>query len=290
MRFLLRGVLAVIALLALSAGYLIWNNNRSVTPPSQDQLNTTLEDGIRWLANHRQKILNDSNPMLWLMVQQAGDVSGDIRLKSLFADYKQRYLDKHPNNIWRPLFYPKSWVPVRFEEIANLPYYNWFFIYAYTCDRDLAKVPEIAAQNDPAFCNKHLIRPACVTHQMMGLLLLKRSQCGDQLQLDSSIETLQQRIRTQLTRDPRVVDVYMQRVLMLVESGAGDTVKPVWLQQLTDAQQPDGGWNAFMPLIPMGGGRSIGTSRLLSIGAPRSNFHMTAQGVLLFALLTHPQQ
>ena len=125
---------------------------------------------------------------------------------------------------------------------------------------------------------------------MMGLLLLKRSQCGDQVQLDSSIETLQQRIHTQMTWDPRVVDVYMQRVLMLVESGAGDTVKPVWLQQLIDAQQPDGGWSAFMPLVPIGGGCSIGTSRLLSIGAPRSDFHITAQGVLLFALLTNPQQ
>jgi hypothetical protein len=87
-----------------------------------------------------------------------------------------------------------------------------------------------------------------------------------------------------------VVDVYMQRVLMLVKSGAGGLVKPVWLQQLIDAQQPDGGWSGFMPLVPVGGGRSIGTNRLLSIGAPRSDFHITAQGILLFALLTNPQQ
>ena len=290
MRFLLRGVLVVIALMALAGGYSVWHNNRSVAPPDHDQLNTTLENSIRWLTNHRVKILDTSNPMLWRMVQQAGDISGDERLQALFADYAQRYLDMRSNNIWRPLFYPKSWVPVRFEEIADFPYYNWHFIYAYTCDRDLAKVPEIAAQNDPAFCDRHPLRPACVTHQMMGLLLLKRSQCGDQVQLGHSIETLQQRIHTQMTWDPRVVDVYMQRVLMLVESGAGDTVKPVWLQQLIDAQQPDGGWSAFMPLVPIGGGRSIGTSRLLSIGAPRSDFHITAQGVLLFALLTHPQQ
>jgi len=289
-RLLLRGILAAIALLALSGGYLIWNNNRSVAPPDQDQLNTTLENSIRWLTDHRAKILDTSNQILWRMVQQAGDVTGDTRLKSLFADYEQRYINKRPNNIWRPLFYPKSWVPVRFEEIADFPYYNWHFLYAITCDRDLGKVPEIAAQNDPAFCDQYQyrLRPACVTHQMIGLLLLKRSQCGDQVQLDSSIETLQQRIRTQLTWDPRVVDVYMQRVLMLVKSGAGDTVKPVWLQQLIDAQQPDGGWASFMPLIPVGGGRSIGISRLLSIGAPRSDFHITAQGVLLFALLANP--
>ena len=288
MRFLLRGILVVVAVLALYGSYLVWNNNRSAAAPDQDQLKTTLENSIQWLVEHRQEILDSNNPMLWLMVQQANDITDDARLKELFADYAQRYIDTRPNNIWRPLFYPNSWVPVRFEQIANFPYYNWHFIYSFTCDQELAEVPEISAQNDPAFCDRYPFRPACVTHQMMGLLLLKRSKCGDQAELDSSIEILQQRIHTQLTWDPRVVDVYMQRVLMLVESGAGDLVKPVWLQQLIDSQQPDGGWSPFMPLIPVGGARSIGTKRLLSIETPRSDFHMTAQGVLLFALLTHP--
>jgi len=290
MRFLLRGVLFVVILLVLSSGYLVWDNNRSVTPPEASQLNTALERGIQWLVDHRQRILDTDNPMLWRIVQQAGDITGDTRLRTLFGDYTQRYLDRHPNNVWRPLFYPKSWVPVRFEDIASLPYYNWHFIYAYTCDQELAQVPEITAQNDPAFCDQHLLSPACATHQMMGLLLLKRSQCGDQIQLGNTVKALQQRIHNQLTWDPRVVDVYMQRVLMLVESGAGDTVKPIWLQQLINAQQPDGGWSSFMPIIPIGGGRSIGIKRLPAIGAPRSNFHMTAQGVLLFGLLTNPPQ
>lgn len=258
-------------------------------PPSEEELKITLESSIQWLIDNEQKILASPNPMLWRMVQQAGDLSGDVRLKVLFSTYAQRYLDKQPNNIWRPLFYPNSWVPVRFEDIASHPYYNWHFIYASSCDRDLGSMPQIAAQNDPAFCDQHRLKPACVTHQMMGLLLLKRSQCGDQGQLARSIEILQQRIHVQLTWDPRVVDVYMQRVLMLVESGAGDSVKPVWIQQLIDAQQADGGWATFMPLIPVGGGRSIGFKRLISIDAPKPDFHITAQGVLLFALLAHPQ-
>jgi len=287
MRFLLRGILVVVTLLVLSSGYFIWKNNRSAAPANHDRLNTSLENGIQWLTDHQGKILGENNPMLWFMVQQAGNITGDTRLKTLFSDYSQRYLDKHHNNVWRPLYYPNTWVPVRFEDIASFPYYNWHFIYAYTCDQELAQVPEITAQNDPAFCDQHLLSPACATHQMMGLLLLKRSQCGDQAKLGENINSLQRRIHSQLTWDPRVVDIYMQRVLMLVESGAGDTVKPIWLQQLIDAQQPDGGWSSFMPLIPIGGGRSIGITRLPGIRAPRSNFHMTAQGVLLFSLLTN---
>ncbi len=290
MRFLLRGFLTSIAILALSSIYLIWNNNRSALPPDQAQLDTALENSVQWLLDHRQHILDDSNAILWHMLQQAGDISGDKRLKNLFADYEQHFIEVNPNNIWRPLFYPQSWIPVRFEDIASFPDYNLYFIYAITCDQDLSRRPEITAQNDPAFCDGHAFRPACVTHQMMGQLLMKRTQCGDQVKLNNSIEVLQKRIRTQLTWDPRVVDVYMQRVLMLVESGAGNLIKPVWIQQLLDAQQPDGGWSPFMPLLPVGGGRSIGTSRLLSIGAPRSNFHMVAQGVLLFTLLANQQQ
>ena len=290
MRVVLRVICGGIALLVISGSYFVWHNNRSVAPPTHRQLGVTLENGIQWLTSHRQNILRISNPMLWRMVQRAGTITNDPRLKMLFTDYAKRYLDMQPNNIWRPLFYPNSWLPIRFDDIADLPYYNLHFIYAYTCDPDLAKIPKIAAQNDPSFCDQHPLRPACVTHQMMGLLLLKRSQCGNQVVLGENIKALQQRIHTQLTWDPRVVDVYMQRVLMLVESGASDAVKPVWLQALIAAQQKDGGWSPFMPLIPVGGDRSIGVDRLPGIRSPRSSFHTTAQGVLLFALLTQSQQ
>jgi len=276
MRILLRGILAILALLILAGAYLVWNNNRSAQPADHAQLENAFQNSIRWLTEHRQTILDTDNPMLWRMVQQAGAVSGDSHLQALFADYAQAHLKHNPNNIWHPLFYPKSWVPVRFDEIASFPYYNWHFIYAYTCDKDLAREPQITAQNDPTFCDDHRLSPACVTHQMMGLLLLKRSQCGDQSQLEDSIAALQGRIHAQLTWDPRVVDVYMQRVLMLVESGAADAVKPVWLNHLIDAQQEDGGWSPFMPVIPIGGGYALGTKRLLSIESPQSKFHMTA--------------
>lgn len=286
MRLLAKSILVIFIAIALYSVNLVWNHNRLVPAPADDQLVTTLENAIQWLTENRQHILATNNPMLWRMVQQAADSTQDRRLKNLFADYAQLHLDKHYGSIWRPLFYPNAWTPVRFADIADLPYYNWHFIYAYTCDKALAQVPEIAAQNDTAFCDQFPPSPACVTHQMMGMLLQKRSHCGDQIQLDNKIKILQQRIRNQLIWDPRIVDVTMQRVLMLVESGASNQVKPVWLQQLIDAQLPDGGWSPFMPLIPTGQGRSFGVGQRPDIRVPASSFHMTAQGVLLFALLT----
>ena len=290
MRLLLRITVILFALLALFSTYLLWRNNIPMPQPSNKQLDAALENSIHWLIRHQQDVLNIPNPMLWRMIQQASDITNDATLKGLFKNYEDRYLKNHHDNIWRPLFYPNTWVPVRLEDISSLPPYNLHFIYAYTCDQDLAKVPVIRDQNDTAFCNHHPLRPACVTHQMMGMLLLKRSNCGDQKLLDRKIHALQQHIQRQLKWDPRVVDVYMQRVLMLVKSGADSSVKPVWLWRLMDAQLEDGGWSPFMPLIPVGNGRSIGVDRLPGIKTPKSSFHMTAQGVLLFSLLTthHP--
>ena len=74
---------------------------------------------------------------------------------------------------------------------------------------------------------------------------------------------------------------------MLVESGASELVKPVWIQNLIDAQQADGGWSVFEPLVPLFGGQYFGYGpRSFSVKQPRSGFHMTIQGVLLFSLLS----
>jgi hypothetical protein len=104
------------------------------------------------------------------------------------------------------------------------------------------------------------------------------------------VAALQSRIVGQLTWDPRVVDVYVQRVLMLVESGAVERVKPVWLQRVLAAQQPDGGWAGVDPLLELGSEFSLGLGpRGFTLSPPRSDFHASAQGLLLLSLLVHPE-
>ena len=66
-----------------------------------------------------------------------------------------------------------------------------------------------------------------------------------------------------------------------------ELVKPSWIRKLGDAQQIDGGWSHFEPLLPLGGGRYFGYGqKIFAIKQPLSSFHMTAQGILLFSLLT----
>lgn len=286
MQILRRLTLVAFASLLLLAACSGWLNNRHVPPPAPEQLERARESGIQWLIRNADSNLRIDKAVLWQMIQRAAEISGDPRLQTLFARYRQSVLDDRRDSYWHPLFFPGTWVPVRSEDIGQLPDYNQHFIYAVTCDTELGKLPVIAVQNSADFCDRHPLRPACVTHQLMGLELMKRSGCADSDALAPTVEALQERIRNQLTWDPRLVDVYMQRVLMLVDSGSVNRVKPIWLDRILNAQQPDGGWSPFMPLLSIGGDRYIGIRRLPDIGTPESDFHMTAQGVLLFTLLT----
>jgi len=265
---------------------LVWNNNRQVEPPSTAEIERALTASIDWLEQNEEDILNQNIPVLWWMIRQSAILTEDPRLKTLFAKYESRYLHRRQGNLWRPLFLDNVWVPVRYADLSRYPYYNKHFIYAMTCDDELGRSPDIAVQNEPDFCDARFLSPACVTHQLMGIRIMQRKGCGDQAELERTVRVLQERIKNQLTWDPRVVDVYLQRVLMLIESGADKTVKPKWLHNILDAQSDKGGWGDFDPLAPLSGGYSFGFSAHgFGIRKPIDSFHTTAQGVLIMSLI-----
>jgi hypothetical protein len=171
-----------------------------------------------------------------------------------------------------------------------LPDYNLYFVYAVTCDPALSKEEIIQRQNDPEFCSAHHpFSPACVTHQLMGIRLAQRSRCLDPQVAQQLVSALQEKIVKQLVWDPRVVDVYIQRVTMLAESGAANKIKPVWLRRVLDAQLTDGGWDSFHILFPVNHTQYIGITEKLMIKESKSNFHTTAQGIFLLSLIANGQ-
>lgn len=287
-KILVKLFLAVTILGIAAATALLFANNRPAEQPTPAELQASLEAAIGWVEANREAILKQSNPVLWWMVQRSAEHTGDPRLQALFADYHARYLD-NPRNLWVPLFHPGRWVPFRIEDIEHYPDYNLHFIYGIGCDAELAEHPVVVPQLRADFCDRHPLRPACVTHQLMGFRFMQRSGCGDPAATSAAVAELQTRIVRQLTWDPRVVDVYLQRVLMLVESGAAERVKPIWLRRVLAAQRTDGGWAGIDPLLELGAAASVSLGpRGLSFAAPRSDFHATAQGVLLMSLLAHP--
>lgn len=274
--------------LGVSLGVLISVNNAETSWPEKTRLESSFTDALRWINTNHDDILEQANPALWWMIQQSADISGHPQLVGLFQEYEDKYL-RTGRNLWYPLFKPGRWVPFNNAELAGFDDYQLHFVYGISCDEELRQMPLLQAQLDPDYCNDSPLRPACATHQLMAFRFMQRSQCGDADATRQAITDLQNRIVTQLIFDPRVVDVYMQRVMMLLETGAPEKIKPIWLIQLLDAQQPDGGWSGFQPLVSLWDDKHLGFyARGIKIGTPHSDFHMTAQGVLLLSLALHP--
>ena len=277
--------LFIVVVLVAAYATLTYRNNQSAPMPDRARIQAAYNAAVAWVSHREAELLDQANPALWWMIQKSAALTGDPTLNTLFERYNQKYL-RGGRNIWEPLFFPGRWVPFKAEDIAHFSDYQLHFIYAISCDSELAQLPIIQAQLNADYCDKYPWRPACATHQLMGFRFMQSSHCGDGPSTQASITDLQTRIIGQLTRDPRVVDVYMQRVLMLAESGRPEAIKPVWLVRLLEAQQPDGGWSGVDQMIPLPAGASLGFSaRGLTFMAPVSDFHMTAQGILLMSLL-----
>ena len=290
MATMIRRSLVFFGILLLAAvffgSYQLWQNNKKVDYPQRYELEKSLKKGIGWLDHNRTDILNEANPMLWWMVKESADLTHDLALIDLYGQYRARYLNVNPYNAWLHLFYTDSTAPLSSGQLENLPNYNLFFLYGLSCNADLGRSSIIQEQLRPEFCNAHLLSPACVTHQMMGFRFMQRRDCGNSEDVRKAIIVLQDKVVTQLTWDFRAVDVYLQRILMLQDSGASERIKPVWIARALSAQDSDGGWAGFQPLFPLGSELSVGFSgRGVSVNRKRSDFHATAQGVLLMSLL-----
>lgn len=268
----------------------VYQNNRAVPFPETKLMQQKLESSTQWLLNNEADILQQANPMLWWMLHEAEKITHDVRLAGLLVKYKQKY-PAIQEGVWSPLFgaAPRSYLDS--YSVNGLPYYNQHFIYALNCAQDIAtNIPVVEEQNQPGFCHQanYIYRPACITHQLMGINFLRTQQCGLLANSDEVSQSLQNDIKVQLIWDIRVVDVYLQRVMMLLITGAEKDVKPIWLQQVLDRQLADGGWGDFAPIVELSSEKSLGfSSRILSIGRANSSFHATAQGVMILSTVLH---
>lgn len=266
-----------------------YQNNRQQPYPAQSQVVSQLESSLNWLANNEAQLLNQANPMLWWMLYEAHMLTRDQRLQQLLDKYQQRF-PRIREGVWAPLFggQPRSYLAA--YSVQGLPYYNQHIIYGLNCAADIAEeIPLVAQQNEAGFCFQasYIYRPACVTHQMMGIHFIQQQDCGLLPNVEQVSRELQQSIATQLRWDFRVVDVYLQRVLMLLVTGGEDLIKPVWLQRVLRHQLDDGGWAGEAPIVSLGERSLVFNSRGIGLVSQplRSNYHATAQGVLILSYL-----
>ena len=267
--------------------FLIFENNKSIYEIHPKVISKSLDRSITWLIDNREKSLTQDSAILWWMIKRSSEITNDHRLLDIYNEYKNKYMANNPYNAWRKLFTPHAQTKINPDSLNHLPDYNLYFIYGLTCNTELGHFDIIQRQKSTDFCrDTHPISPACVTHQLMGLRFRQDQNCGDKKVMASQENDLQEMIKRQLTWDPRLIDVYIQRVLMLVDTGRGNEVKNQWLQNILNVQSNEGGWGDFQSLLALSDTRHIGFySRGIKFGKPTDTLHATAQGILLMSLL-----
>ena len=114
------------------------------------------------------------------MIQRSAALTGHPALETAFDQYREARLEVG-RHLWLPLFFPGRWVPFTDDAIADFNDYNQHYIYAISCDEELARRLIVRAQLDPAYCDSHFFRPACATHQLIGFRMMQQNGCGDPL-------------------------------------------------------------------------------------------------------------
>ncbi len=298
-------VVALFSALCVTWGGMAYWANRTVLTVSRADVQFSFERGVNWLMAHQREVLQDGNSALWWMLNLAANESHDARLQGLVQAFVVHL--EMPNGqaspwlrMLDPTLAPRPNEPM---EEGYWPYQRFFF-HALTCQPQ----PLDDGRTSAVFLHQNMCRPmlgkvwghdsVCSTHQLMGLELHRQLQCApwsqEQLQLTADLVS---DVRTQLQVSPVFEDAYLQRVLVMKwlaphtqqhKSG----FEPIWLRRAIQAQGADGGWAGRYQMPEWPNWLQLSALRHLSklmMGhtstiEPESDFHATAQGVLLMAL------
>jgi hypothetical protein len=285
-----------LAAIALLCGawllYLEHQNSAQVALATRTQLRASFDRARDWIVHNRSAVLNENNSMLWLFVREAGRLADDQQLQSLAGEYQAR----SARGTLSQFFFDSTGIDsVRMAHITlgdEWEGYQRLFVYGATCNSPLRFDPEVAALLSPAACETGrawLRNPWCRTHQLMGLRFVQKNECEPAGETAQTISSVQDGILSELSWDFRVEDAYLQKVWTLIESGRRNDIKAIWVRRIVESQRNDGGWNGVGVIVRLPGERAVfwqGGGLHPHVGViPPSNFHATAQGLYLMALL-----
>lgn len=80
------------------------------------------------------------------------------------------------------------------------------------------------------------------THVLLALLFLRENGCYERPERDSATGTLIGMLVRAAEKETGWSDLFSERVVFLYWAGAGDRVKPEWIDRIVAAQGADGGW------------------------------------------------
>lgn len=271
--------------------------NRNVQPVTQQEARQHYERALGWVRANESTVLSQGNAALWWMLDVAAHRSQDPYLTDLVDRYMARvFPGSSAQSPWARMVRPGTSINPDAPMEDGLFAYQRFFRDAIAC--------RVGADTRPFF-EEHVCRPsltkvwlsdpACSTHQLMGLMIHRRSGCSPTPGVERLKAELLDDIAWQARLDPLMRDAGIQRVLMLAWAGDVSRPQPSWVRRVMAAQRIDGGWSGgeTWPEWP----EALQRDQIRALwarvrGQPLpaitpSGFHASAQGLLLMALLAH---
>lgn len=307
-KWLVRGLmLGLTLLMALGGAWFVMARaaNADAEPVPPELTREAFKRSVVWLSTHEQKVLGDGNAALWWMVSTAAERTGDPSLQSLVKrSIELSYGGANATSPWRRLVEPGASIELRDRMIEGLQPYQRFYYYSATCRPVEADQSGMGSQE---FIETNMCQPmwhkvllgdnVCTTHQLLGIRMARRSGCPLGPKVAELESELVDDIALQLRLDPVFRDAYIQRVLTMQWVAGSQHVKPIWLRRVLQAQRADGGWSGDRFLFGLPGWLQPAAFRQwmsaimpgrFPAGEPESEFHATAQGLLLMALAMSP--
>lgn len=307
-KWLMRGIWSGLMLVMACGGawfFMARAANADAEPVPPALAREAFNRSVVWLTSHEQQVLGDGNAALWWMVRTAAERTGDPALQALVKrSVALVYTGDNTRSPWRRLVEPQASIEPRDSLLEGLLPYQRFYYYAATCRPVEADRSGMGSQD---FLETNVCQPmwrkvlvgdnVCTTHQLLGIRMARGSGCGLAPQVANLEANLLEDIERQLQLDPVFRDAYIQRVLTMYWVAGPQHVKPIWVRRVLEAQRADGGWSGDRFLLGLPDWLQPATFRRwmsvimpsrFTAAQPESEFHPTAQGMLLMALAMNP--
>jgi hypothetical protein len=255
----------------------------------QRDIHQSFEQAVDWMRKNEPALLKDQNTFLWWMVSEAALLSRDGYLLDLTERRRVAALSRRGENLWDDLLFG----PIRSVSLNTAAQvgtgYKYMYLYALTCDETLLADRKLRRHLESSFCGplaKTLLTdPHCITHQLIGSEFLTMRQCKVGVSV-ADRERLHEKLTNQLFFDPRVGDAFVQGLMVLAMTGKCELIRHAWLRSALQQQLKDGGWSGADATFRWGDDiQGITAAYHIDVSVATSNFHTTAQGLLLMAKL-----
>ena len=264
--------------LLFAAGFgvlgLLANNNVSWWGTSVQtfagRLDRAVQRGTDWVVAQPER----DNSVLLYMIADMADLSGDLRLRRIGANFLSDPVAPS-GYFWRRMLNPTAKVqrPTRLQ-LDTLPEYQRWFVYAIAPHE-----VELTDAERTAMFARDRFTWGTRTHQLFSLILY-RSRAENSPAVTELINHLCEKVALEQHWDIRVTDLYLQRMAFILAAGRSDLIKRRWVERAIASQENDGGWvyswHGWGPRL-----------FAFSFRPAVSNSHTTIQGVWLLYMLKY---